>query len=993
MPGRAEMLWVGGLTLSAVGLGLLGAGQSPDQSPTVLFQPGSDWAEVRQVLENRCLHCHGGDERESDLSFADGSTFAQGGARGPVVDPTNLEASRLLQVIGYSDPNLAMPPSGQLPEQEYAALEQWVLAGAPWPSDESGVLADASKHPIKRRTVTGESDWWSYQPLSKPEVPTVSDAEWSEHPIDAFVRAKLELKGFEPVGLTSPEQLIRRATFDLIGLPPTPDEVRTFVAAYRADADSAWDALIGRLLASPSYGEHWARHWLDQVRYAETNGYETDGKKTNIWRYRDWVIRALNADMPYDQFLTEQLAGDELYELAHETGASESALIATGYFRLGVWDDGPADAVQAKADGLADIVDTTGQLALGMTLGCARCHDHKADPITIKDYYAFTAYFNNIVGFGGEGDRLLGGGTTRMVADEPGEGQLRREEVEQQMNNLRSVLASHASELEWPDAPSETILADARGGGSKWRYLEGQPPEEYRLQAFDDSSWKEGLGGFGAKGTPGAIVGTDWRTDRITIRADFRLAEIPDGVILSIHHDEDAEIYINNVHAASLGGYTTGYTDIQLEREAMNALVVGSNTIAISCTQSIGGQYIDAGLRSGWLDSTAGYADRVALATDEELESLGGLELRETSNAIERLASLPVVEPYEALVVTERGGEPPVQHVLMRGSAHAPGDVVEPAIPAVLAWAGTPDMSSEWSGANSTGRRLALANWMVDEGSFLTARVMANRLWQFHFGRGLCRSSGDFGGFGQQPTHPQLLDYLAVRLIENNWSLKAMHREIMSSRFYRTSSVPSEALLARDGNNEWYGRTDARRLTAEQYRDAVLTVSGLKTDAMYGPSVYPPMPREVLETSSRPDQAWGTSTEDEANRRSIYVFSKRSLRVPILENLDQPDPDTACPVRFPTNVPTQALITLNSDFMSEAAGAFAERVLGETDTLEEAVRLSVWLALSREATDEEVDGLVSFVEELMTTDGQNEHAAMRVCCLMLMNLNEFMWVD
>ncbi len=993
MQRQAEWLWGSSLTLMTVSLFLIGAAGQTDQIHGTRSQPESPWAEVREVLVSRCLHCHGGDERESGLSFADADTFAKGGDRGPVVHLENLESSRLLEVIGYSDPNLAMPPAGQLPEEEYRLLEQWVLAGSPWPEGESGVLADAAKHPIKLRTFDGTSDWWAYQPLTKPEVPSVSDEAWSAHPIDAFVRAKLAEKDLAPVGLATPEALIRRATFDLIGLPPTTEEVHRFVASYSEDPEEAWALLIERLLASPSYGEHWARHWLDQVRYAETNGYESDGIKTNIWRYRDWVIRAFNDDMPYDRFLVEQLAGDELLELARDPDASDASLIATGYYRLGVWDDGPADAVQAKADELADIVDTTGQLALGMTLGCARCHDHKADPITQKDYYAFTAFFNNIVSFGGEGDTKSGGGTTRLVADEPTEGQFKRDEIELQRDKLRSLLVAYASQYEWPESPSETILADARAGGSAWLFHEGEPPTDWHLQAFDDSAWQESKGGFGTAGTPGAIIGTQWNTRQITIRTDFRLAEIPDGVILSIHNDEDAEVYINNIHVASRTGYTTDYTDIQLGREAHSALVVGSNTIAITCTQSIGGQYIDAGLRSGWLDSPRALAMRVQLATDEELEAIGVLKLRPTANEIQRLGTLPVTEPYEALVVVERGNTAPAQHILGRGSAHAPGEVVEPAVPAVLRWAGESDTSGTWYGADTTGRRLELAQWLVDEGSFLTSRVIANRLWQFHFGRGLCRTSGDFGRFGTRPTHPELLDYLAARLIENGWSMKAMHREIMTSRFYRTSSVPSEELAARDGHNEWYWRTDPRRLTAEQYRDAALSVSGLKTDKMYGQSVFPPMPREVLETASRPDQAWGTSTDEDANRRSVYVFSKRSLRMPILESLDQPSPDTPCPVRFPTNVPTQALITLNSDFMNDAADAFAERVLSETDSLEGAIGSAIELALSRGATGEELAGLADFARELMTKDGLDEHGAMRVCCLILMNTNEFMWVD
>ncbi|MFG0305660.1 MAG: PSD1 and planctomycete cytochrome C domain-containing protein [Phycisphaerales bacterium JB040] len=960
---------------------------------------GPAWEGVREILERRCLECHGGEERKSGLSFADGETFALGGGRGPAVDAGDPGASRLLHVIGYADPELAMPPGGKLPEGEIELLRAWVEAGAPWPGDDRGRLADPAAHPLESGVSAEDSDWWAYQALSEVEPPVVEDPAWGGTAIDRFIYNGLVSNDLTPGPLATPEQLLRRATYDLTGLPPTPEERREFLAAYGADADAAWAGLIDRLLASPAYAEHWARHWLDQVRYAETNGYERDATKTNIWRYRDWVIRALHEDMPYDRFLIEQLAGDELLASGggRAPGVDETALLATGYFRLGVWDDEPADPVQARADELADIVDTTGQVVLGMTLGCARCHDHKADPISQRDYYAFTAFFNNVEGYGsGEFGQHLGGGMTRPVSDPPHAGQVSVEERDRRVRLTRERLLDLTGDASWGERGGETLLADARSEPVQWRWITGEPPADWFRQAFDDRAWAEGEAGFGTRGTPGARVSTEWDSRRITIRTRFRLGEIPAGVILSIHHDEDAEVYLNGVRVASLRGYTTDYRDIQLGREAVNALVVGSNTIAITCSQTGGGQYLDAGLRVGWLDTE----EARVLRAESEARREAGVEgltpeeqrrVRELVDELRSLERLPVAEPYAALVVSERGAEAPTQHVLFRGSAHAPGEAVQARVPTVLAWAGEPEFPEV--GEASTGRRLALARWLTDEGSFLTARVAANRLWQFHFGRGLSRSSGDFGRLGQRPTHPALLDYLAGRLIERGWSLKAMHRELMLSRVYRLSSVASDSALATDPRNNYYSHADPRRLTAEQYRDSVLAVAGLLTERLYGPSVYPPLPEEVLATASRPDEAWGVSSEADARRRSVYVFIKRSLRPPIFENFDQPDPDISCPVRFPTNVPTQSLITLNGDFTHDAAAHLADRLLGETGSHADAVRLGVSLALGREADEAEVERHLGFLDELRLEYGLNDRDAMTVFALMLFNLNEFMWVD
>lgn len=542
------------------------------------------WAEVRDVIEARCLECHGGERVKSGLRFANAETFAAGGDRGPVVvgraggAGTDFGGSRLLEVIRYGNPELAMPPSGELPLAERSLLERWVLAGAPWPEGPEGQLADPAAFAESAHPDDDGSEWWAYLPLVRPEVPRPRDVAWSEHPVDAFVAARREAAGLEAASPASPLQLLRRATFDLTGLPPSPEDQADFLEAIDARGfETAWSALLDRLLASPHYGEHQGRRWLDLVRYAETNGYERDATKTNIWRYRDWVIRSLNADKPYDRFVVEQLAGDELFPGEPDALSAEQAeaLLATGYYRLGVWDDEPADRVQARADELADIVDTTGQVFLGTTMGCARCHDHKADPIRHRDYYAFTALFNNVRGYGGdEFSQALGGGMTRAVADRPGVGVFSPAERDARLARLDEELAALGARLgvaseDDERAPEVSLVADARSEApATWRHTFDEPGDGWSASAFDDSAWLEGGGGFGTEGTPGARVGTRWDSEHVFLRTQFRLVDIPAAVALSIHHDEDVAVFLNGQLVFEASGYLTGYTEWQLDRES-----------------------------------------------------------------------------------------------------------------------------------------------------------------------------------------------------------------------------------------------------------------------------------------------------------------------------------------------------------------------------------------------------------------------------------------
>ncbi len=960
----------------------------------------ADFAQVRAVIERRCLECHGGDARESRLSLASAADFRAGGARGPVVDADDLGSSRLLAVVSYDDPNLAMPPDGVLPPTERALLEAWVLAGADWPEGPAGQLADRAPLETARARPGPTDPWWAYAPLHRSEPPPVEDPAWSAHPIDAFIEARREAAGLDHADPAAPEDLLRRASFDLTGLPPSAEQREAFLHEVESlGADAAWDRLVERLLASPHHAEHQARRWLDWVRYAETNGYERDGPKTNIWRYRDWVVRAFHSDLPYDRFAKAQLAGDEYAHSVEDPRERAELLLATGYYRLGLWDDEPSDREQAQADERADIVDTTSQVFMGTTLGCARCHDHKADPFSQQEYFAFSANFAGLIGYGGGGfGSHLGGGATRDVIAPSDDAAWTGDE-------RAAALASLDAQIErllGPLPPAElgpTLLPDARGAGVEWAFHQGPPEDGFETPGFDDAHWPRGPGGFGTAGTPGARIGTEWSSARIQLRTTFGLDSIPEALLLDLHHDEDVVVWLNGLPIVRRAGFRTDYATIQLPPDALAALVVGRNVLAVDCSQSGGGQYVDLGLRAGF-DPAAADASRATAALRATRIDDPDARRRVEELLAERsaLAARPVAEPFPAQVAFEAGAEAPVQHVHLRGSVHAPGAVVEPDVP--RAWsAGADPRSAAFAiappaaEASSSGRRRALAEWLFEGGAHLAARVEANRVWQGLFGRGLCATPGDFGRLGLEPSHPELLDHLAWTLIESGWSRKALIRHVLESRAYRMAVVGPAAAGAADPENRLHWRHDPRRLGAEEFRDATLAASGELVPELFGPSVYPPLPAEVLASASRPDQAWGRSTPEDAARRSLYVHVKRSLREPLLAALDQPDPDLPCPERFPTNVPTQALLTLNGDFVNARAAALAAAVDARYPSLEEALGAAIERALSRPPRAGELARGAALIRTLEERHGLERLRALTLFTLGLFNRNEFLWLD
>jgi hypothetical protein len=798
--------------------------------------------DVLPVLQQHCLKCHGAepDKIKGGLNLATRAGVLEGGDSGPAVKLDKPGESLLLKAIHYKADEYKMPPKGKMPDKEIATLEKWVKDGLP-------VTADRMSGDIVKKgsgVVTEEAKkYWVYQPVKRSPVPEVQNKEWVKSPIDAFILARLEAKGLKPVKPADKVALVRRVYYDLIGLPPTPQEVDAFVNSKDANA---YEKLLEKLLASPQYGEKWGRHWLDVVRYAETNGYERDGPKPYAWRYRDYVIQSFNVDKPYTQFIKEQLAGDEM------PGFNPDAVIATGFYRLGIWDDEPADPLQALFDGYDDIVATTGQAFLGTTFNCARCHDHKVDPIPQTDYYKMVAFFRDI----------------RPYSDTQ-------------------------------DVRSAFNITDITPPGERAKY-------EAELK-----------------------------------KRDARLAEVKKS--MTVIEDEVIK--------------TLPAEDQRAAEGAARPQVVRGKVVP-----ALKGKQKD--------DYTALKTERIEL---EKKTTPPGQQL--------------------ALSVNNCDKNPPTTHLLVRGSPHAKGKEVKPGYPEVLGLP-EPTIPEARPGSKTSGRRTVLANWITSRDNPFTARVFVNRVWQYHFGKGIVPSANDFGKLGEQPSHPELLDWLASEFMAGDWKLKRLHKLIMMSSVYQLSSAADADNLKSDPANVLLWRFNMRRLTGEEVRDSILAVSGSLKPKQFGPSTYPKIPREVLAGQSVPGQGWPTSPPEEGNRRSVYAHVKRSLRVPILVGFDQPDPDSSCPVRYVTTVPTQSLGLLNGEFANEQADAFAKRLQKELpNDLAAQVKLAIRLTTGRVPTADEVKDDLAFIQRMKDKHKLDDRKALTQFCLLCLNANEFVYLD
>lgn len=958
--------------------------------------------EVRPILADNCFKCHGGTDDKGVVKVRSGLQLISqkgiliGGDHGPAFDEKEPANSRLLKMIHYEDPDHSMPPSGKLLEAQISILEKWVGMGIPWTPEDADVLVEVH-HEENATTKVNERtrSFWSYKPMIRPNVPAMNgavDPAWQENPIDAFIYQKLATKGMSPNSKADKRTLIRRAYLNLTGLPPAPEDVEAFV---NDTSNDAWGNVIDELLDSPHYGETWGRHWLDLMRYAESNGFERDSEKEHIWRYRDYVIDAFNEDKPYDQFLMEQLAGDELDQVTVESR------IATGYHRLMQWDDEPADPLQHKFDVLDDNVRTTTEGILALTAGCARCHDHKADPFPQTDYYSLMSFFNGVTQM--DKTRVI---ENIIPPEEKAEMDARRQEMEVKKAEIRERIAkieqlaleklpgkvpALSEELEGAFAGETILVADSKKNPQEWYYTTEKPADDWASIGFrpENANWKRGPGGFGVK-VPGGIPHTPWTDKDIWLHKEFRLTQIPKRINLVIHYDDDVQVYLNGELIHSATGFRTSYETIELPKSAAFSLQTGRNTLAIHCTNGSGGQFIDAGLEIA--SKKVNIAELLRkhggeVFTKEQLNVYRSLERELRDLEKQNLeGELPV------MVVQEAGTNPPPMHVHIRGNASSEGEVVEPGFPQIFGGA-VPQIKPPANG-KSSGRRRALAEWITHPNNPRTARVMVNRIWQHQFGRGICPTPSDFGYLGMEPTHPELLDWLASEFVQRKWSIKEMQRLIMTSQAFQMSSRGNAVALEKDPENDLFWRFNMRRLTAEELRDSILGLSGQLNLQVGGESVYIQLPEEVLATSSTKSGKWGTSTPEQEGRRSVYVKVKRSLKAPMFADFDFADTDAPCPVRFTTTVPTQALNMLNSEFLNEQAAAFAVTLRGNYgDDVSAQIRAAFEFALSRPAVESEMASGIEFLEAMQKEHGLSKEEALDRFCLLVLNLNEFVYLD
>ncbi len=848
--------------------------------------------DVRPILEARCWSCHGPADARSGLRLDSRAAALKGGHGGPALAPGQSGKSALMRRVTSRDARTLMPPGRPLEPREIAVLRAWIDAGAPWPSGEN-------------RPGTASGTHWSFVPPRRPAVPAVKDAAWVRNPVDAFVLARLEREGRKPAPEADRLTLLRRVTLDLTGLPPTPGEIDAFLADR---APGAYERVVGRLLASPAYGERWAQHWLDVVRYAETNGFELDGDRPQAWRYRDWVVRALNADMPYDRFLQLQIAGDLL------APEDFDARVATGFLRAGPQHvvGGNVDPAMTRQEWLTEAVTGVGNAVLGLTIQCARCHDHKFDPIPQSDYYRLQAFF-------------AGAANTELKRPAPGE-------VEQYEAALKSIR-------------ERTAPLQAQIGGIEQPYRERLRAEKI---ARLDPEYREAL----------------------ALPAEKRTSE--------------------------------------QKRLAANA----GPQIAVP------------------------WDELVAALTPEDRARRAAL--RAQVHAIENTAPEP---PTAAPGVAESLSPAPATFVLVRGEPHVRGARVEPGVPAALQAPAPPSRGEK-------DRRPVLAEWLTRRDHPLTARVMVNRVWQGHFGRGLVPTPNDFGRHGAAPTDPALLDWLAAVFAAPPvpgasparsgkdlasapgipvsapakgsapaagrtgsgdrgpgtgpglaWSLKELHYLLVTSSAYRQAS------------------TAPRRLDAEAIRDSVLAAAGTLNRHAGGPSVRVPLEPEVYDTiftEGEPDNLWPVTADPAQHaRRSLYLFRKRNVRLPMLAVFDQPDAMSSCAARGESVHALQSLTLMNSDFMLQQSRAFAGRLLRDAGGQDDpAIRQLYLRALGREPRPEEVQRARRFLlaqealvrrrldrgEPVARLEGlpggvtPARAAAWADLCLATFNLNEFVYV-
>jgi hypothetical protein len=807
--------------------------------------------KVRPILAENCYKCHGSEAQKGDLRLDLRESALAGGESGPVIVPGKPDESVLVEAIKWE--SYEMPPTGKLSDNQIAMLTEWIRLGAPMPKDHGGGTGLELR---KTRGIITDEDrqWWAFQPIGRPAAPGVQNAEFGmQNAIDAFVAAKLAEQGLFQAPQADRRTLIRRVSFDLVGLPPTPEEIDAFLADERPDA---YERLVDRLLASPHHGEHWARHWLDLVRYAESDGYRADAYRPTAWTYRDYVIRAFNRDKPYSQFVQEQLAGDEL-----ATGDLD-ALVATGFLRVGIYEYNQRDVRGQWTNILNDMTDVTADVFLGLGMSCARCHDHKFDPILQTDYYRLQAHFTPL---------LWREKVPVATPDEIAEYERQMKVWEEATADIREKIAEIERPVKAAAEKGVMVKFNDELQAMMAKSPEERAPLEKQLVYLIDYQIRDGEGKVDFKTKLKGEKKEQWEALQTQLAEFDHLKPAPIPMIAS----------------ATDVGPVAPPTLVPGKRNAEDILP-GPLTV---------------------------------------LEHVAGT-LRVPSNAGAR-TGVPATF---------------VSDVKIDGTQSVP--------------------------TTSTGRRTALAEWITSPDNPLASRVLANRLWQQHFGRGLCESPSDFGRLGQPPSHPELLDWLAAELLDGGWSMKRLHRQMVTSSTYRQASHGPEVTesAAKDPANKWLARMPVRRLSAEQIRDAAIAVTG-----------------EIDTRGGGEGGEWGKTA-----RRAIYLKVFRNKQEATLEVFDAADGIFTTPVRNVTTTPTQSLFMINGPWMMLRAKALARRLdQNSSVALEERVATAYTLAFGRPPDANETAAALAFLQ----THPAKDHDALVDFCHVLLNSNEFLYVD
>lgn len=992
-------------------------------------------SRVQPVFERRCISCHNQQEQKGNFSL---ETAADVESSGFVV-PGDPEASHLLEVVtSHAGKRPAMPKDADpLTDGEVEAIRRWIASGAPWPA---GLVLKEAR--VKDR------NWWSWRPLVRPAVPEVSpqNKSWVRTPIDAFIVAQLQEQGLHPSPEADRRTLIRRLYFDLIGLPPSPAEVEEFVN----DPDPrAYERLVDRLLASPRYGERWARHWLDVVHYGDTHGYDKDQPRPHAWPYRDYVIRAFNQDKPYSRFVQEQLAGDVLWP------DTTDGVVATGFIAAGPWDlIGHAEVPESKFDGKVarnldrdDMVTNTLNTFCSLTVQCARCHHHKLDAVTMEDYYRLQAVFAAI-------DRA-----DRPYDPDP-EIARRRAELTRRQHQLQAEKAKLEKQIAEKKTAElvevENALAQLQAESVATQPATGprSPAYGYHSQVAtrqDERKWVQvdlgqairidhiflfgadeyGWADFGFPHRFLVTVGSDENLADATVVADHRERDFPRPGAQAVHIAGQG-IKARYVRVTGTKLWNRRQKDAALTNDwifALGELIVVSEGRAAKVHAVTAKDSIEALPRWGRNNLVDGVGGRALITADTQqllalaepshtelrrktlIEKLEALELvaigaelltarQQLTAALadieQQLAALPPPQRVYAGTVHQGSGNfrgryglgPREIRVLHRGDVNNPRQVVQPgAVPLA------PGMPAEFDlppDADEGQRRVALAEWITHRDHPLTWRSIVNRVWLYHFGRGIVDTPNDFGRGGQLPTHPDLLDWLAVEFRDGGQSLKTLHRLICTSAVYRQTaesrrdtsidSAPDPRLV--DADNQWLWRMNRRRLTAEEIRDTVLSVAGILDLTMGGPG-FQDFVIERPEHSPHYEYHKYDPEDPRTHRRAVYRFLVRSQPQPFMDTLDCADPSMSVPKREETLTSLQALTMLNNRFMVAMAKHFASRLMRERATLEEQLSLGFQLITGRIPTDDELRDLLAYAQEFGLPNA----------CRVMLNLNEFVFVD